>query len=186
MAGESPAGWFADPYNRHELRYFDGAAWTENVSDAGAQGADPPGGVPAPPQYAAPAAMPAQQLAPKKRAKWPWVLGGIFLVFILGIAGCVALVGTAVDHAAKEIGKEQEKHAISQAQFDAMALGTPKATVLSTLGKQPEDTSSFSSQAGNVTVKSDCIYYWETGRTFGSWYQLCFDTSGNLSAKSQS
>jgi hypothetical protein len=178
------AGWNPDPYGRHELRYFDGSAWTENVSDAGAQGTDPLGGVPAPPR---PATAPAyqQQVAPKKKARWPWVLLALFVVFGLGVVGCVAIVGTAVDHAAKEIGREQEKHAISQAEFDAVQLGTPKATVLATLGKEPEDTSSFKSQAGNATVQSDCIYYWESGRTFGSWYQLCFDSAGNLRTKSQ-
>lgn len=36
----APAGWIADPTGRHELRYWDGAAWTEHVSDAGVQGTD--------------------------------------------------------------------------------------------------------------------------------------------------
>lgn len=36
-----PAGWFADPGARHELRYWDGQRWTEHVSDRGTQGVDP-------------------------------------------------------------------------------------------------------------------------------------------------
>lgn len=36
------AGWHADPTGRHEVRYFDGASWTEHVSNAGIQGTDPP------------------------------------------------------------------------------------------------------------------------------------------------
>jgi hypothetical protein len=36
-----PAGWFADPGRRHELRYWDGQRWTQHVSDGGAQGVDP-------------------------------------------------------------------------------------------------------------------------------------------------
>jgi Protein of unknown function (DUF2510) len=36
-----PAGWFADPGGRHELRYWDGRRWTEHVSDRGTQGVDP-------------------------------------------------------------------------------------------------------------------------------------------------
>jgi hypothetical protein len=36
-----PAGWFADPSRRHELRYWDGQRWTERVSDRGAQAVDP-------------------------------------------------------------------------------------------------------------------------------------------------
>lgn len=31
----TPAGWFPDPSGDHELRYWDGDAWTEHVSDAG-------------------------------------------------------------------------------------------------------------------------------------------------------
>ncbi len=34
-------GWNADPYRRHELRYWDGAAWTDHVSDGGSAGLDP-------------------------------------------------------------------------------------------------------------------------------------------------
>jgi hypothetical protein len=35
------AGWRADPSGRHELRYWDGASWTGNVSDNGERGVDP-------------------------------------------------------------------------------------------------------------------------------------------------
>jgi hypothetical protein len=37
-----PAGWYADPSGRYELRYWDGGAWTEHVSRAGQQYTDPP------------------------------------------------------------------------------------------------------------------------------------------------
>lgn len=37
-----PAGWHADPLGRHQLRYWDGATWTEHVADAGVAGVDPP------------------------------------------------------------------------------------------------------------------------------------------------
>lgn len=36
-----PAGWHADPSQRHQLRYWDGAAWTEHVHDDGLSAADP-------------------------------------------------------------------------------------------------------------------------------------------------
>jgi len=41
MQPVAPGGWFADPAARHELRYFDGAMWTPDVSDAGIAGHDP-------------------------------------------------------------------------------------------------------------------------------------------------
>ena len=44
MTDENPAAWHADPYGRHELRYWDGARWTEHVSSHGKQSVDPPAG----------------------------------------------------------------------------------------------------------------------------------------------
>ena len=48
------AGWQPDPFGRHEVRYWDGSAWTAHVSDAGVTGTDEPvpspeGAVPPPP-----------------------------------------------------------------------------------------------------------------------------------------
>ncbi len=45
----TPPGWFADPFARHELRYWTGTAWSEHVSDAGTPETDPPPGSPAAP-----------------------------------------------------------------------------------------------------------------------------------------
>jgi hypothetical protein len=190
----TPAGWSSDPYGRHEQRYFDGSSWTEHVSDNGVQSVDanltaaPPAPVvvppmtPAQPRYAAPVQQ-TPTIIVKHRSRWPWVVLAIFVLFGLGVVGCVALVGTAANEVAKSINAEQAKHAISQAQFDVVQLGTPKAAVLAGLGKQPEDTSSFSSAAGDVKVQSDCVYYWETGVTFGHYYQFCFNGAGNLESK---
>ena len=36
-----PAGWHPDPVGRHEYRYWDGVAWTDQVSDAGVVASDP-------------------------------------------------------------------------------------------------------------------------------------------------
>jgi Protein of unknown function (DUF2510) len=37
------SGWFPDPSRAHELRYFDGVAWTDHVSDRGETGQSPLG-----------------------------------------------------------------------------------------------------------------------------------------------
>lgn len=37
----TPANWYPDPTNRHQLRYWDGTAWTDHVSDNGVAGTDP-------------------------------------------------------------------------------------------------------------------------------------------------
>lgn len=33
--------WYSDPTGRHSLRYWDGAVWTDYVSDGGSQTEDP-------------------------------------------------------------------------------------------------------------------------------------------------
>ena len=39
----NPARWHADPTGRHELRFWDGSAWTPHVSDGGLASVDPIG-----------------------------------------------------------------------------------------------------------------------------------------------
>jgi hypothetical protein len=39
---DSPEGWHADPYERHERRYWNGEIWTPYVSDQGVVGLDQP------------------------------------------------------------------------------------------------------------------------------------------------
>lgn len=54
---ENPARWAADPFGRHQYRYWDSAQWTEHVSDNGVLSVDPPtvspppsaSGLPSPP-----------------------------------------------------------------------------------------------------------------------------------------
>lgn len=38
---QAPADWYPDPLGRHEYRYWDGAAWTGHVADAGEASFDP-------------------------------------------------------------------------------------------------------------------------------------------------
>src|SRR5580704_18341436 len=35
-------GWLADPFARHDQRYWSGSQWTEHVVDDGVPGTDPP------------------------------------------------------------------------------------------------------------------------------------------------
>lgn len=64
-AGAAAGRWADDPFGRHQLRYHDGAAWTEHVSDQGTTGTDPAEWSPSPavaPAAAAP--VPAPLAAP--------------------------------------------------------------------------------------------------------------------------
>ena len=40
MTNTTPPNWHPDPYGRHEMRYWDGATWTEHVANAGVTGVD--------------------------------------------------------------------------------------------------------------------------------------------------
>jgi hypothetical protein len=44
-----PPGWFADPWHRSELRWWDGSQWTAHVSTAGGTAYDPLNSIPPPP-----------------------------------------------------------------------------------------------------------------------------------------
>ncbi|HEV3227508.1 MAG TPA: DUF2510 domain-containing protein [Acidimicrobiales bacterium] len=102
-----PAGWYPDPTARHELRYWDGYTWLDNVSDRGAAATDALGGKPMPPPSEA-AAKAASGPAASSSSKTPLylALGGVAVVVII-IVGIVATRGggggaktTALDKAA--------------------------------------------------------------------------------------
>lgn len=76
----TPPGWYPDPDGVPGQRYFDGTQWTEN--------------------RAAPQAAPLPQR--QKRKVWPWVLGGIFLVILLGFGACAAFVGSVANEISKD------------------------------------------------------------------------------------
>ncbi|HEX3794521.1 MAG TPA: DUF2510 domain-containing protein [Acidimicrobiales bacterium] len=40
VATSVPEGWYPDPRSEHELRYWDGSAWTARVEDAGVEHSD--------------------------------------------------------------------------------------------------------------------------------------------------
>ena len=46
MAATFPPGWFADPWRRFHLRWWDGSTWTAHVANDGHTGYDPPNGIP--------------------------------------------------------------------------------------------------------------------------------------------
>jgi len=84
-----PAGWYPDPTTRHELRYWDGYAWLDNVSDKGAAANDPLGGKPMPPPSEA-AAKAQQGPAPSaKKSKTPLFIG-------IGVAAVIIIVAAVV------------------------------------------------------------------------------------------
>ena len=80
-----PAGWYPDPTTRHELRYWDGYAWLDNVSDSGASANDPLGGKPMPPPSEA-AAKAQQGPPPAAKSKTPlYIAGGAVAAVVIAV-----------------------------------------------------------------------------------------------------
>jgi Protein of unknown function (DUF2510) len=184
--GMQPAGWHPDPTGRNELRYWDGATWTEYASTAGQQRTDPVAGPPGAtatatattPTYTptAPGPMP-----PVRAHKvWPWVVGGIALVMVvpLVVILAVASLGNNVNDKFDKAGEQLSATAtspgaddsITKEQFDAVTIGTSRADVITQLGKQP------------YSDMSDCIYYHRSDGGASDRSQFCF-TNDALSIK---
>jgi hypothetical protein len=184
--GGQPAGWYQDPSGRHEHRYWDGVKWGEQVSDQGLTGTDPVDRARSPIADADTETAPvtrAQRQADQRqvqrapRKKWPWVLGGILTLFLVAGVGCAVLIGTAVNTAVNQLNAEQRAHSISAAQFARVQLGTTQSEVISTLGKQPENTQEFLSKGvlSQSNISSSCIYYnrrWRS-RSWGIRLRCC-------------
>lgn len=83
-----PAGWYPDPDNGAQTRYWDGTAWTQHTELAPSSTPPPPTSSPssfAPPPPGVGAAPAASSPAPGARKKW--IIGG-------GIAAGVIIVGS--------------------------------------------------------------------------------------------
>jgi hypothetical protein len=66
------AAWLPDPAGAHELRYWNGSAWTEHVSDQGTQGQDAPLAELPPPDDVAPPPVPGPPAAAAAGGKLGW------------------------------------------------------------------------------------------------------------------
>ncbi len=131
---QPPAGWYPDPQDATQQRYWDGNAWTGHTAPSGAAAA----GAPAAPGSVAPAPAGAPAwsvpMAPgmgdPSAGKTPWYKRKIFLipvaiVVVLIVIG--AIVGTGGDHSN---GLEKAIETDGQQQFQANLSQTdPGATV---------------------------------------------------------
>ncbi len=201
MAGDTPAGWYGDPMGRYEHRYWNGSVWTENVATNGQQAVDPIASVPTAaaaiaPSVTAPVPPVPLKVCPHcyaqsttagavcqhcgknfaKKKKWPWVLGAIFLLMVVGFVGCVAVVGTVASKAVDALNAEQARHAISARQFASVQLGSSRTDVIQELGKSPQNAQEFAQEGvlDGKPINSSCIYYNKVNGNFGDIYQFCF------------
>jgi hypothetical protein len=136
---QPPAGWYPDPQDATQQRYWDGSSWTGHTAAAGTASAPPTGeaaaGAPVPTTAAAPAwSMPTDGGSgdPSGAAKKSWFkrkgiiipLGIVVALFVVGII--VALV-QGTDHS-KELANAIKSDGESQLQ-SAFSDRLPGSTV---------------------------------------------------------
>jgi hypothetical protein len=162
MTQSTPPGWYPDPSGAPGRRYFDGQNWTDQRA-ANQQ-----------PQvmYVA---------APKKRPVWPWVLGGIFLVILLGFTACVAFVGSVANEVSKDFPVTSDAPS-GQAQRSESA-SPPADTGADFPGKQSNDfglNAGGSATSDGVTITSSPL---TPKNQFGDTYLCTQVTMQNNSGK---
>jgi hypothetical protein len=169
------AGYYPDPLGSGRGRWWDGAQWTPTVG----------------PRYEEPAA-PNQLLPPPEKVckrcgvrsatfagncpncgrsytgLTPLQIVGISAAVVLfTLGGCAACVAVSI--------WDLNDNSISQAEFDAISNGMPRAEVERRLGDP------------YIEYESDgveCISYNEEGDSlFGDEYDFCFDSAGRLAVK---
>ena len=95
----TPAGWYPDPSQRHDYRYWDGTGWSSQVSDGGLTTADPelrPATTPAAaptvgplappdPDLAAPAEPRSAAPAAARAARWKWAVPLVAIIAVIAV-----------------------------------------------------------------------------------------------------
>jgi hypothetical protein len=130
---QPPAGWYPDPQDASQQRYWDGAAWTGHTAAAGSAAAAPEGAA-ADGAMVPDAAAPAWSVPPgEAAAKKPWfkrlafiipaAIVGAFIVLVV----LVAAFGNGTDHS-KELADSIRSDGQQQFQAQATAL-EPGATL---------------------------------------------------------
>ena len=98
-AAGPPAGWHPDPTRRFELRYWDGAQWSEHVATSGGwRGTDPigPGGSPATAPMPAVAPVPGAAPGPYGASARPGARGGSKPSWFALAGGAATIVGAVL------------------------------------------------------------------------------------------
>lgn len=128
MEQAEQAGWKNDPFGRHELRYWDGAAWTQHVSDAGVTGTDEP----VPNDPAAPPPPPPAPAAPAA----PAASGGGWKDKLKAAAQQAAVQGKELAEKGKALAAEQQaaRQAAAANDPNLVWMGEKKSLGTSAIG----------------------------------------------------
>lgn len=129
--GTSSPGWYPDPFQRHESRYWDGSTWTAHVANRGVGSTDLPPPPPPAPGTTAPAAavespsalvdvLPRSTAAASRngRRKWLLVAGAVVVAVIV-----IAAVANKSDDSSSSGGGSFKMKIADQAVFLSVDYG---------------------------------------------------------------
>ncbi len=176
----TPAGWYDDPEQPGQQRYWDGNAWTEQRAPGAAAPAAPaaPPAPPTPPPAAAAAApmapppmAPPVAAPPKKSNKALWivlgVLGGLVLLVIIAVAAVAFLGDSATDVVEKNLPGALEANyssqgldvTVSKADCDSVSSSdgpfTTKCTITIQGLAEPLQATIYGTVSGNTVTVDD-------------------------------
>lgn len=113
-SAQSPSGrWIADPFARHQYRYWDGGKWTAHVDDAGSPRVDPP---------------PNRTLSRTER--WIGAIAGVVTVVLL--AGAISAILT-------RYAPDTTQDRLAVPAISSVAVGPPAASDIKSAPPQPDN-----------------------------------------------
>lgn len=133
------AGWYPNPQNPNEQRYWDGTAWTDHVAPLNVPEPTVILPAPEPPPPSAPAA-PTSGPPRWYQRRWVWVVGGVVLLLVI-----IGSVTPSSDDPADASATVDEPQATATVTAPAPAQPTVTATVTA----EPAPTPTEKSQVGN-------------------------------------
>ncbi|WP_161602698.1 DUF2510 domain-containing protein [Thermomonospora catenispora] len=152
MSGQTPAGWYADPYGTSDLRYWDGSQWTDATRPADDISPFAPpapslhkGGT-TPPPWAPPAPAPAKE--PNNAALMALLIGGGAVAAVLIVLVALFAVGV--------LGGDDS----------GTTAADPAPTASAPLAPTPSTPSATSPVTGTITDREAGVSYAQLG---GVW-----------------
>ncbi|WP_433383766.1 DUF4352 domain-containing protein [Actinoplanes sp. CA-142083] len=146
----------------------------------------PPADPYAPPQpYASPSQFSQQppQLSPRKKPKWPWILGGIILAGVLGCAGLFAFVLGGTGAALNQLdGNSKGKNAAEGKMNAPIADGTFEFTVTGMkcgVAEVGDDVLNQQAQGQYCLIDVSVKNVGKSAAMFTDISQTAFDAGGN-------
>ena len=170
----SPAGWQKDPTGRHELRYWDGSVWTDDVSNAGVTATDVLEPVPLVSPTARPAMPPTSTPPPSASSRRaPVIVAAVVAVLALAV-GAFLLFG-------RSSGGETKKAEVGSPLCDKALISAVNKAGGTKLVVGGSNSDSICSLV-NARAESQFVFLAEAADGIGS-PDRCTDTPRSIRSK---